>query len=317
LQVAALHEEGEIVLCVYQHPKGAVIYPFVLRPMPFGLDGHDIITPYEYGGPLVRAADAQAVRADFREAFAGYCHSRGVVSEFVRFNPLLRNQEGWGGFYELRKCGDNVVIDLSKDEDAILAGYRSGTRYNMRAACKRGAQVEQADKTSANSRLFADMYRRAMDRVGAAPFYYFSNAYFERLVSLDDDLVSLYFARDGDGKVISAALFLHGQEYVHYHLSATVAGVNRLSPGSLLLHNAVLDMRRKGKKYFHLGGAAADQEGLHRFKRGFSGDRKEYYVGRRVQDPLRYEAAQASWNAANPGKAGRALTDYFPGYRWI
>jgi len=305
LQIAALHEEGEIVLCVYRHPKGVVIYPFVLRPMPFGMPGYDIITPYEYGGPLVQAVDAQAVRAGFREAFAGYCRSQGIVSEFVRFNPLLRNQEGWGGFYELRKCCDNVVIDLSKDEDMILAGYRNSTRYNVRIACKRGVRVER----SANPCLFVDIYHRAMDRVNAAPFYYFSDAYFERLVDLDS--VSLYFARDGDGRVISAALFLHSRRYVHYHLSATATGVNRLAPGSLLLHSVALDMQRAGKKYLHLGGAAASQEGLLRFKRGFSGDRRGYYVGRRVQDLAKYEAAQAAWDAANPGKS----TDYFPGYR--
>jgi hypothetical protein len=70
-------------------------------------------------------------------------------------------------------------------------------------------------------------------------------------------------------------------------------------------------MQRAGKKYLHLGGAAASQEGLLRFKRGFSGDRRGYYVGRRVQDLAKYEAAQAAWDAANPGKS----TDYFPGYR--
>lgn len=311
LRVAALHEEGEIVLCVYRHSKGLVIYPFVLRPLA-QLPFYDITTPFGYGGPLVQATDAQAVQVGFREAFGSYCRSQGIISEFVRFNPLLHNQEGWDGFYELRKCCDNVVIDLSKSSDTIFAEYKSNTRNKVHKARRRGVQIERANKTAVNIHLFMDIYHHTMDRVNAMPSCYFSSAYFERLVNLSDDLVSLYFARDGDGKGIGAALFLHSQKYAHYHLSGTVTALNRLASNNLLLHNVALDMQCAGKRYLHLGGAAADQEGLLTFKRGFSGDHREYYVGMCVHDPIKYKAAQAVWATANPD---RLPTDYFPVYR--
>lgn len=306
LQAAALHEEGEIVVCIYRQPGGAVFYPFVLRPLSGAC--YDIVTPYEYGGPLVYATDRAAVQAGFQKAFASYCHSQGIVSEFVRFHPLLCNQRGWGELYELQKCRDNVVIDLSKELTTIFAEYRNSTRYNVRMARKGGVQIERADKTLASFRLFVDLYHRTMVRVNAAPFYYFSNEYFEGLANLSDDLISLYFARDCDGRIISAALFLHGQRYVHYHLSATVTGVNRLAPNNLLLHTVAIDMQRAGKKYLHLGGAAPDQVGLFRFKSGFSSDRRAYYVGRRIHDPVKYEALWV--------EAGQPVTDYFPAYRY-
>ncbi len=327
LGVAALHEEGEIVLCVFRHPKGVVIYPFVLRSLDlfsFAVDvpgnHYDIISPYEYGGPLVQASNKQAqstVQASFRDAFTAYCRSRGIVSEFVRFHPLLRNQEGWGEFYELQKCCTNVVIDLSKKPEIIFNEYNKLHRRNVRTARRRGIWVEKVSNTSENFRLFMDIYIQTMDRHNAKAIYYFSAAYFECLSDLSDDLVSLYFARNHDGLVVSTALFLHGQIYTHYHLGGTINGMSRFRPNNLLFHFVTIDLQQAGMQYFHMGGAATNQPGLLAFKEGFSVDRTDYYIGKRVCDPVAYESfCKALENPNSDYSAGKPPKDFFPAYRY-
>ena len=62
---------------------GDVLYPFLVRPLEGGRC--DITSAYGYGGPYGRG--------EWRQAFAAACREHGVVSEFVRFHPLLGNHD--------------------------------------------------------------------------------------------------------------------------------------------------------------------------------------------------------------------------------
>ena len=93
LQTAALYEDGQIMLAAFTHPSGSVMYPFVRRSLdglPFASSvpraRYDIVTPYEYGGPLVRAVDdecRQTLHTDFIVAFGDYCRSDSQISSIV------------------------------------------------------------------------------------------------------------------------------------------------------------------------------------------------------------------------------------------
>jgi len=203
---ACAGDGGVLMIAIFRHPKGSVLYPFTLRSLaPLGFSGavngarFDMTTPYEYGGPVVNVAnssDQHAVVEDFQEAFVRYCRTSGIVSEFVRFHPLLKNHEMESEFYVLRKSCDNVVVDLNQDEDEIFKGFSSSTRRNIRLAEKRGVRVEKAKLPSASMSEFVELYKLRIDRLGARDYYYFSEQYFDQLAEIPEELISLYFSRN-------------------------------------------------------------------------------------------------------------------------
>ncbi|MBI2058264.1 MAG: peptidoglycan bridge formation glycyltransferase FemA/FemB family protein [Nitrospirae bacterium] len=325
LAATADHDGGRITLCLYRHAQGLVIHPFVLRPLkglPLGGSSprpqFDLTSPFEYGGPVAYAEtpmDVSDVRSDFRRDFSEFCEAEGIVSEFVRFHPLLRNHEDWNGYFDLRGPSPHPVIDLRKGPDGILNGFAKSARRDVRIAQRRGIQVTRVPMTGPNLSIFCGIYWGTMERRRAKSFYYFSSDYFSRLGGLDDRWVSLYFARDEGGRVLSAALFLHGDKYVHYHLAGTLEGVNPLCPGELLMFTAASEMAEAGKEWLHLGGAAADQDGLLRFKSKFARTRVDYFIGERIHDPVAYARLEEEWAAEHPPKVGAPTGDFFPAYR--
>jgi hypothetical protein len=312
LRAAALHEAGELCLVHYCGEGGIVLYPLVRRPLEaLSLPGQlvrgrfDLTTPYEYGGPLLICEHAaeQAVRAGFLRAFDAWCRDTGVVSEFVRFDPLLAVHFGWGGVYDLRSCGSNVVIDLSRDDATLLAQMRGAARRAVLAAQRRGCRVEYA---SARSGDFASLYRANLDRLGAGAQYYLSTAYFADLAVLGcEDRLAVAFGPNGE--IAGAALFVVGRLFAHYHLAAVDRTMSSLNPGHLLIYEAARRLRDSGRRWLHLGGAAPSQSGLRAFKESFSPDRMDYVVGTRVHDAVTYRALAEA--------AGAAGARFFPAYR--
>jgi hypothetical protein len=324
LEAASIHEEGNVFLCHFSHPQGEVLYPLVLRPLsqlPFTpdalLDSYDAITPYEYGGPLVHAQDgaaAEVLRKAFDQEFIAFCRSEGIVCEFVRFHPLLRTHEGWDSAYEIRHSCANVIIDLTKTQDEIVAACTPLNRRNLRTAQRRNIAITKVDRSTANVQVFADLYMATMDRLGASPRYYFSREYFEKLCQGADQWISLYLAIDGEGTTLSGALVIHGSEFAHYHLGGTAPDVSRYRPNNLLYHTIAMDQKLAGRQYFHLGGAASSQEGLLAFKAGFSRARINYQVGWRIHDQQAYASLSDAWTRTSLNSV-RRNSDSFPAYR--
>ena len=102
--------DGEARGAVLETPEGTVLYPFLVRRLadaPMLGDewrGYlDITSAYGYGGPLVSTPDggpADATRRVrllglFRAEFSAWCREQRIVSEFIRFHPLLENEVGF------------------------------------------------------------------------------------------------------------------------------------------------------------------------------------------------------------------------------
>ena len=323
---AAKHVDGgQVRLCLYRHELGTVVYPFVIRSLdelPFGeklpADLFDIISPHEYGGPLVYAPTPLArrdVAKAFYVAFGEYCHSAKIVSEFVRFHPLIQIDDVWPSLYDMRRSSSNITIDLERSDGSPEDKYSKSTRRNAGIARRRGVTVERVPRISDSIEEFVELYLTTMRRLDAAPYYDFSSRYFDALADLGNDHVSLYLARDTDGRLIAGALFLLGSRYAHYHLSATLRDGRRLYPATVILDTAARDLQASGRRILHLGGAAPDQEGLHAFKAGFSPYRANYSVGTRVHHPELYDHLCRARDRHQPLLDNCDTTLFFPAYR--
>lgn len=316
--------DGEPFLFVYEAEQGHhVCYAFIRRPLralPFtadaGLEGewYDIITPTcGYGGPLCAEPREQVLRA-FRAEFEAYCRGANIVSEFVRFHPLLGNHRLPGETMDIVYDRRTVFIDLTRTEEELFARYHSNHQRSIRKAQKHGLEFRVLEESEARAHLeaFYRLYRATMERLGALPYYYFSTEYLERLFSRfgPSALLGAVFR---EGRMISAALCLREGSTLVYHLGASDEASLPLGTNTFQFHHIALWARRDGLRAFHLGGGHREGDPLFQFKHRFNPEGAlEFHTGRKVHQPRVYARLVESWKRYH----GQALTGpYFPAYR--
>lgn len=282
LHATAAIEEGEPA--AFAH--GDVLYPFLVRALG---DGRcDITSAYGAGGPIGTGA--------WRQPFLEACRERGVVSEFIRFHPVLRNHTGLDGV-RLTELQDIVTVAVQVDDDALIAQMQPTARNKLRKAIKAGVEVSVHHDINQVRSLYLDTMRG----MGADPFYLFPEEFFTRLERLGDALMVL----DAGS---AAGLFLSGGGAMHYYLSGSTLEARKLASTNLLLFEAMRRARETGVETLVLGGGFRNDDSLDRFKRSIGSGRAPKVIGTVVHDPDAYRELCAA--------AGVSPDDaYFPAYR--
>lgn len=316
--------DGDPFLFAYDDGAGnRVCYAFIRRPLqalPFasdaGLEGdwYDIISPtYGYGGPLCAEPREPVLRA-FRAEFEAYCRGAHIVSEFIRFHPLLRNHRFLEGTMDVVHDRETIFIDLGCSEEALFARYHSHHQRNIRKALKHGLEfrVLDAHESLRQLNVFYRLYRETMDKVGSAPYYYFSTEYLERLFSRfgSNAVIGAAFL---DGRMISAALCLREGDTLVYHLGASDQAMLHLGTNVFQFHELALWARRQGLRAFHMGGGHRGRDSLFQFKHRFNPEGAlDFHNGRKVHQPEVYARLVQAWQRYH---AQEPSVPFFPIYR--
>ena len=296
-RVAEANGDGEALAFIAESGEKLLLHPFLRRPIervgdePVDGGWVDLESVYGYCGPVATTSDPTFLAAAW-EAFADWCGAAGVVAEFIRFNPLLRNERLASAGTAIVRDRETVAVRLDVSADALWGGYPSVQRNMVRKARMAGLSAARTGEEAVDG--FADLYHETMRRVGADAWYAFGDAYFAELARLPQ-LVS-FEVREPDGRVAAAALFLRHRTRIHYHLAAT----RRDSPGgaaNLLLHEAAEWGRGEGASVLHLGGGRtpAPDDALLRFKAALSRLRLPFYTGRRVHNREMYDDLCSRW----------------------
>jgi hypothetical protein len=325
-EYAALHrfrEGTRALLFAYERAGQHWLYPLLLQPIEH-VGGRaleetwfDIETPYGYGGPLASTQDAEFL-ASAHGAFTAWCLEMKVVAEFARLHPLLRNERWVDPHMEVVYDRETVSLNL-QGFDALgidRLPFDKMTRYMLRRAEKLGLSVE-AYPAEESFDEFVRLYRRTMERLHADDYYYFNEDYFAGLRGLIADSGWLLAAKQ-DGEGVAAALFLKGQRWLHYHLSAS--DPSRRLPGATnaLIYNAARMGSLDGFEALHLGGgiSQATDDSLLKFKRKMGTNAHAFYIGKRIHQPRVYAELREMWGRANPSliqRYGRRLLCYRSG----
>lgn len=247
---------------------------------------YDLITPYGYGGWLLDGdGDTDALMA----AYDSWCLENRIVAEFVRFHPVLNNQEPVRKYYRVEGLGATIAMDLSS-EQTIWDNLTSKNRNMVRKAQKNGLSVFRANSPEIYEQ-FRQIYNATMDKDHADDYYYFGDAYYQ---SLRQDLcgnAQVFYTQTEDGQVAAAAIMLGANGRLNYHLSGSRMELQRLAPTNLLLFEAARWGAENGYRTFHLGGGlGAREDSLLAFKKAFyRGEPCRYHIGKRIVDPDTYE----------------------------
>lgn len=301
-----LHGDGEPLLLYFEQGSERMCYvvmkndiaaaPQFAGLLPVG-KYYDMETPYGYGGPLTDAPLSEATQKQFMEELTAFCREQGIVTQFLRYHPLLGNHTAFTENTETRYMRDTIYMDTSSPE-LIFANMDSKNRNMVRKAERSGITVKQTPLSDYGA--FLALYRQTMDKHHADDYYTFAPDYFEYLRDHLSDHAFLLYAMLEDSP-ISAAVFFHTNGTMHYHLAGSDIAFRNLAGGNLLLYEAALWGCEHGVHALHLGGGLAPDDSLFGFKKQFNKNgRRPFVIGRTVFDRNRYRELLAIRKAANP-----------------
>lgn len=308
--------EGEARAFFYEEGDDLLLYPFMRRELPRfdGLEAEiagygDVSTPYGYGGPILSGEPSPGFAARARAALENHFRDDGVISEFIRFHPLIDNQAVWP-LSQIRMLQNTVAMDLAGGETPILQRMNPNTRRKVRRSFRENLDVEISRSVDAVGEFWR-VYDATMTRLGAKDYYHFSQDALLQFVECLGDRAWICLVRS-EGATAAAGLFLHYGEFLHYHLGGSSAELLNVRPNDRMFYEMAAWGHERGAKMLHLGGGAAGNDSLFRFKSGFSDLVFEWYLGSAIHDANAYSTLTAA-REKSTGKPAPA--EFFPAYR--
>jgi hypothetical protein len=313
-----LHGDGKAHCFVYYHSADdLVIYPFLKRCIneldiasDFPKKIFDITTPYGYGG-FIRSSE-KVDMTEFHKQFLTYCRTHNIVSEFVRFHPLIKNHLYLPEIETISQWNETVVIDLTVDYDALWKNIGKYHRKKIRKANKLGVKIIE-DINFENIDDFCFIYYETMDRNKASNYYYFPKTWINEMVKLLKNKIALFHAVY-DNKIIASYIFLYTGNFINSFLGGSLIEM-RLGANHLLFYEVACWAKRLGFKYFQLGGGYKIQDGIFGFKASFSPLRAPFYIGKMVHDNDSYQMLCEKTVKRDRGEPSD--NQFFPAYRTL
>lgn len=263
----------------------------------------DFATPYGYGGWLVEGEDTEKLFS----VYDAWCRKNGIITEFVRFHPLLNNHRFCEKFYEVIQLGEVVHMDLSSPK-LIADNLKSQNRNKIRKALKNDIKIFNG-RFAKIYNTFREIYNQTMDKVQAKPYYYFKEDFYKSLLfDLPQNAQVFYAVKNGD--VIAASIFLMSNGRMSYHFSGSLQEYSRFAATNLLLYEVALWGNANGYKTLLLGGGVGSKDdGVLVFKKSFyRGKLNRFHIGRKIFDNDKY-------NELSNLRCGIPESEFFPKYR--
>ena len=307
-----LHGDGEPLLFFYEDAETRGINVVMKRDV--AKDGHfagkipegryfDFATPYGYGGWIIEGTNRDGLFEEYRR----WLEKNGIISEFVRFHPMVGNHAACVDFYDVVRLGEVVHMDLSSPED-IWENIISKNRNMIRKALKNDIRIYNGRYPEIFSK-FRVIYNGTMDKDNAEDYYYFGEDFYRSILNDLPRNAQVFYAEKND-QVIAASIMLMANGRMNYHLSGSLREFSSLAPTNLLLYEAALWGCANGCRTLYLGGGVGSgEDSLFKFKRAFyKGELKHFFIGKRIFDREKYdELLGLRTEIENPG--------YFPKYR--
>lgn len=289
-----LHGDGDIFLIYFENEEDRFCYVVMQKDIADAVPFAEVLekgkfydweTPYGYGGPLADSEISIESQKLFNIEIQDYCAHYGVVTQFIRFHPLMKNYGVLPFVIESRYLRDTIFIDTTSPE-LILSNMDSKNRNMVLKAKRHGITIVKKEITEIDE--FIPMYVETMEKNGAEEYYVFDNTYFESLSAMKDNAFILYALYED--RPISGSIMYYNDRYMHYHLSGSYTEDRKYAPNNLLLYVAACWASEHGIGQFHLGGGMALDDSLFRFKKRFNKNgRASFVVGRTIFNQDVYE----------------------------
>jgi lipid II:glycine glycyltransferase (peptidoglycan interpeptide bridge formation enzyme) len=229
-------------------------------------------------GPAVVERDRLLVLDELqRRAAAG----RGLV---LRVEPNVAVGDEWPAFFEGRGYVKGTAVQpeatrllrIDAEPEALKAGFKPKTRYNLNLAEKKGVTVKGSRDVVTFARLAAETGKRQGIHLPGA-------AYYQAALDLfgPGDEVRLYLA-EHEGDTLGGIMVFRFGATAYYLFGGSGDRKRELMPNYLLHWQAMLDFRALGCTTYDWWGIPEEPApdhpwfGLYRFKTGFGGETVRY-----------------------------------------
>lgn len=309
-------ENGTCEEFEYADELGTVRHLFIKKLIPLRFSDtnyYDLITPYGYGGPVIKKLVIEDKKEElvsrFSEAFHTYCTDHQIVSEFVRFHPIKNNAKDFESCYDVHFRRLTTGVTLKGSEDPVLDEFSSSTRKRIRKALKDGVTYRITVNPD-NLDEFKNIYLQTMKRIDADPLYFFDDEYFSNCLKYFGENLILVEALF-ESEVIGAELHFLSGTVIHTHLSGSSSDHNYLSPVYVMTYAIVLWAKEQGVELIHSGGGQTSEpdDSLYLFKKKFGKNTEfNYYIGYKIWNEEVYQQL-TQLAKLDPS------TEFFPSYR--
>lgn len=145
---------------------------------------------------------------------------------------------------------ETFVIDISKDEDMLLAEMKSKTRYNIRLAEKKGVRVFLSNNERFR-KAFVDLVTGTADRKGIVPH---PRKYYEKMLeTLLGDTATLFVAEHESDILGVNLMVFHDGTATYLHGGSADVKREYMAP-FLLQWEAIREAKRRGCTRYDFGG---------------------------------------------------------------
>jgi peptidoglycan pentaglycine glycine transferase (the first glycine) len=263
--------------------SGEAVAQILFRQLPLG-----VTLAYIPKGPTGNWADLDTCGQLFEQVHHEAKRRRAI---FLKVEPDIQLPASQDQTTVLTQCGftpadsiqpeTSIVIDISDDEDMILAAMKQKSRYNIRLARRKEVTIREGDETDLP--LFHGLAQETATRDG---FGVHSQAYYRAAYQLfAPDQCALLFA-EFQGQPLAALMVFRHQQQAYYFYGASSNIHRNLMPTYLLQWEAIRWAKKHDCTTYDLWGVPnAPAEvleaeftnrsdglwGVYRFKRGFGG----------------------------------------------
>nr|WP_246336527.1 GNAT family N-acetyltransferase [Flexivirga oryzae] len=225
-------------------------------------------------GPIWLAEDRSPERERaVRDALSAYIRSERPSAAVLRLHTVHPGDDLVDPliaiFYDR-----TIVLDLTKDEDQLLAEMSQSGRRNIRKAMKNDELVF-TDDTAISEQEFADVIYPIFEETGRRGDFVLRPPafYYEMLRQLGPDVCRLYTVRHR-GTVVSWALVTVYDGEVDYYFAASSAEARKLLAAYLMAWGTMRTTKAEGATYFDFLGCGSDRspylDTLNEFKLAFA-----------------------------------------------
>jgi lipid II:glycine glycyltransferase (peptidoglycan interpeptide bridge formation enzyme) len=238
---------------------------------------------YASKGPALNYDDAHLLDGVLAELEALARQRRAI---FIKIDPDVEleaprgeavvtalRRRGWRASAEQIQFRNTVALDLRPDEDDLLAGMKSKTRYNVRLAGRKGVTVRLGglDDLETIYRMYVTTAERSEFVI--RPFEYYRDAWGD---FVDAGLAKPFLAEFEGQPLAALILFCFGKVAWYMYGASSERHRNRM-PNYLLQWEAMRWAKAQGCTRYDFWGAPDELDesdpmwGVYRFKAGFGG----------------------------------------------
>lgn len=237
---------------------------------------------YAPRGFLVDYADEVALRP-FHAALREEAVAGGAVA--LKTEPMVAAGEDLAplrafGYREARhgvQPQHTLYLDLTRNEEDLLAGMDRRTRYNVNYASRKGVTVRRGTARE-DLATFYGLLERTTER---QHFLVHSLAYYEKLLELFGSTSTILIA-EYEGEPLAGAFVLGFGRYAYYAHAASSGERRELKATNRLVWEAIRWAKEAAYEKFDFWGIPRDPSprnplyGVYTFKKGFGGEAVEF-----------------------------------------